>query len=217
MRPFLAHQLFLTQGFSEQFPPVMDAPLDGAQRQPSRTRYLGEAVPLGIVHEGVEAHRPCAQFTDDAGDVINYRPLVALVAADNVPVPQTDGLQRLKPAPGVDPQVAHDGPTPCKQRSRLVVAVAVLKRPRHCFRCEVVGTLVMAVAPRYPLEVEVHRHDVAVKVHGSLPTCHGLHFSCRRLDYPVFHTSSAAPHPGVRGLPCVIFGFLWSYSLFLCF
>jgi len=215
MRPFLAHQLFLTQGFSEQCPPVMNAPLDGAQRQPSRTRYLGEAVPFGIVHEGVQAYRPGTQRPNRCGDVINYRPLIALFPTLGVPVAQTDGLQRLKPAPGIDPQVAHDGPTPCEQRTGWVVTVAVLKRPRHCFRCEVVGTFVMAVAPRYPLEVEVHRHDVPFKVHGLLPTCHGQHFSCRRLDCPAFHTSSAAPHPGERGLPCVIFGFL--YSLFLCF
>ena len=159
--------LFNIDQLCQHFPRVMHSPFDRAQWQAFRSRNLAQGVAFGDFGEGGHRHRPRLQVTDNAEDVVHPRPLVGLLAARLVPLAQPLGVGGGQLLLGVQPQVAHDCPAPCEQRTAVVVSVASLQRTQHGVGGEVVGSLIAVVASRLIEQRAIRLHDALFKGHGS--------------------------------------------------
>ncbi len=147
-------------------PRIVYAPLHRPHRYSPGGRDLVERVASGEVNEGLHRHRAAFHLTDYGKYLIHPRQLVGLHTASLIPFSQSLRVHHTQSALRVQPQVAHDGPAPCKQRT-AVVSVPCLECLHHRVGGEVVRTLiVVVVAPRYAYQREIHRHEFILKVHG---------------------------------------------------
>lgn len=182
---FFVVQLFLTWGclmgclinvyqLCQHLPRVMYAPFYRPERYVPGSGYLRHRVAFGEVDEGGHRHRPRLQVTDDAEDVVHPRSLVGILAARLVPLAQSLRVHHTQPALRVQPQVAHDGPAPCEQRT-AVVSVPCLECLHHRVGGEVVGPLIVVIVPLASLSSGRY----ASTTRSSKVTAHVQHLSGR--------------------------------------
>lgn len=92
--------------------PVVDAPFHRTQWDAPALGNIGQRVALGELQQGVHRHRCAAHAADDLQRIVVLGHHVWTCTTIAVLVAHADGVQALKPAPGIYPQVSHDGPTP---------------------------------------------------------------------------------------------------------
>ena len=103
MRPFLTHQLFLTQGFMKHRTSIMDAPLHRAQWDAPAFGNLGQRVALGELQQGLHRHRCTAHAADDLQQLVVLSHHVGRCPTLAVLIAHADGVHVLQPAACIDP------------------------------------------------------------------------------------------------------------------
>lgn len=172
---FLMPYLIYIDQLCQHLPCIMYAPFDCPERHTPGSCYLNHGIAFGEVHEGGHRNRMGLQVSNYSEDFIHSRHLVCFLTARFIPQPQSLGVGSGESLFCVPPQVAHDCPAPCEQRTAVIVSVSCLQCPAHRLGCKVVGSLIVVAVRLGNLDqLEVHCHDALVKGHGSDAASLGL-------------------------------------------